>query len=90
MLFDEVEFTELQRDAAEELVATYREEGQKNLPPPPEPSPPAQKKFKEGRDDRGGRSRLFRVILTRQFSGEKSQDIVVTAVYASLSSMCKN
>jgi len=39
MLFDEVEYTELQQTEAEELVEKYREEGQKNLPPPkPEPA----------------------------------------------------
>ncbi|XP_060601216.1 heterogeneous nuclear ribonucleoprotein U-like protein 1 isoform X2 [Ruditapes philippinarum] len=53
MLFDEVEFTELQRSEAETLVEQYREEGQKNLPPPPPPSPP-EKRF---RDERGGRDR---------------------------------
>lgn len=55
MLFDEVEFTELDRDASEKLVEQYREEGQKNLPPPPEPTPPPEKRFKEsGYNDRGG------------------------------------
>ena len=53
MLFDEVDFIELQRAEAETLVEQYREDGQKNLPPPPPPSPP-EKRF---RDDRGGRDR---------------------------------
>ena len=43
-LFDDLEFTELDRDEAEKLVETYREEGQKAMPPP-------EKKFK---DDFGG------------------------------------
>jgi len=47
MLFDEVQFTEVEREEAETLVEKYREEGQKNLPPP-EPSQPPVKRFREG------------------------------------------
>lgn len=66
MLFDEVQFTELDRDASEDLVEKYREEGQKNLPPP-EPSPPPVKRFKD--DDYKGRSMcsLLRLYDLRLF-----------------------
>ncbi|XP_052275721.1 heterogeneous nuclear ribonucleoprotein U-like isoform X3 [Dreissena polymorpha] len=56
MLFDEVEFPELQKEEAEKLVEKYREEGQKNLPLA---EPPA-KRFKEengGKRDRDRGSR---------------------------------
>ncbi|XP_052768267.1 heterogeneous nuclear ribonucleoprotein U-like isoform X3 [Mya arenaria] len=65
MLFDEVDFTELQRSDAEDLVEKYREEGQKNLPPPPPQSVPERRSNdgyerrsgSRGRDTRGGGSR---------------------------------
>lgn len=62
MLFDEVEFTELQRMEAETLVETYREEGQKNLPPPPV-TPPPEKRF---RDERGSRDRRKLFLLMNE------------------------
>lgn len=54
MLFDEVEFPEVQRAEAEALVESYREEGQKNLPPPV--TSPPEKRF---RDDRGRDRRML-------------------------------
>ena len=59
-LFDEVDFAELDRNEAETLVETYREEGQKALPPPP-PSP--EKRFKPESDDKGRSMKLYMLHL---------------------------